>query len=96
MPAQPPLLRLLLPAAGPGLGREVASPGHPQEELPRVRGQWRPGGDTPHPRSEAARRSHLVPEARGSDLEEPPTPEARAGGREEQLEEWWLGRHRRA
>ena len=26
VPAQPPLLRLLLPAAGPGLGREVAPP----------------------------------------------------------------------
>ena len=28
-PAQPLLLGLLLPAAGPGLGREVASPGCP-------------------------------------------------------------------
>ena len=41
-------------------------------DLPCVRGQWRPGGDTPRPRSGAARRSHLVPEARGGDLEEPP------------------------
>ena len=29
MPAQPLLLGLLLPAAAPGLGREVASPGCP-------------------------------------------------------------------
>ena len=55
------------------------------EELPHVRGQgqrpggdtlrpsqWRPGGDTLRLRSGAARRSHLEPEARGSDLEEPP------------------------
>ena len=28
--------------------------------------------------------------------EEPPTPEARAGSREEHPEEWWLRRHRRA
>ena len=67
-----------------------------REETPCIQGQWRPGGDSLRPRSGAARRSHLTPEARGSDLEEPPTPEARAGGREEQLEEWWLGRHRRA
>ena len=38
----------------------------------RVQGQWRPGGDTPRPRSGAARRSHLVPKARGGDPEEPP------------------------
>ena len=50
-----------------------------------------------------------MPEAGGSDLEEPPgaegrggswveppTPEARAGGWEEQPEEPWLSRHRRA
>ena len=41
-------------------------------------------------------RSHPEPEARGDTWEEPPTPEARAGGREEQPEEWWLRRHRRA
>ena len=28
-PSQQPLLRLLLPAAAPGLGRKVASPGRP-------------------------------------------------------------------
>ena len=52
---------------------------------------------------------HLVPEARGSDpeeppetevrggsWEEPPMPEARASGQEEQPEEQWLRRHRRA
>ena len=51
-----------------------------QEELPHVRGQWRPGGDTPSPRSGAARSSHLVPEARGGDLKEPPG--ARGQGRQ--------------
>ena len=30
-----------------------------REELPCVRGQWRPGGATPCPRSGAAGRSHL-------------------------------------
>ena len=44
----------------------------------------------------AARRSHLVPEARGDDPESHSKPEARGGGREEQPEEWWLCRHRRA
>ena len=53
------------------------------EETPRVRGQWRLGGDTQRPRSGAAGRSHLAPEARG-------------GGWEEQPEEWWLHRHRKA
>ena len=61
-----------------------------------VRGQWQPGGDTPRPRSGAARRSHLAPETRGGSWEEPPTPEPRASGREKQPEEWWLHRHRRA
>ena len=53
-----------------------------QKELPSVRGQWWPGGDTPRPRSGAARRSHLAPEARGGDPEEPPMPKAgpAAGG----------------
>ena len=41
-------------------------------------------------------RSHPEPEARGGNREEPPMPEARARGWEEQPEEWWLGRHRRA
>ena len=80
------------------------------EELPCIRGQgWWPGGDTPCPRSGAGRRSHLTPEARGGDPEEPPRArgqgrqlggathaEARASGREEQPEERWLSRHRRA
>ena len=43
-----------------------------REELPHVRGQWRLGGDTPSPRSGAARSSHLVPKARGGSWEEPP------------------------
>ena len=41
-------------------------------------------------------RNDLEPEARGSSWEEPPTPEARAGSLEEQPEEWWLCRQRRA
>ena len=73
------------------------------EELPRIRGQWQPGGDTPiqgqgwpgeatsHPKKGVVTlRSHPEPEARGSSWEEPPTPKARAGGPEEQPEEWWL------
>ena len=81
-----------------------------QKETPHVRGQWqRPGGAIPGPRSGAAWRSHLAPEARGGDPEEPPQPEAsvdswedppmpeaRASCREEQPEERWLRRHRRA
>ena len=57
-------------------GREetprVRGQGGGREELPLVRGQWWPGGDTVRPRSWAAAKSHLVPEARGSDPEEPP------------------------
>ena len=41
-------------------------------------------------------RSHPEPKARGGSWEEPLTPEARAGGREEQREERWLRRRRRA
>ena len=67
-----------------------------REETLHVRGQWRPGGDTPRPRSGAARRSHPEPEARGGSWEEPHTPQAKAGDQEEQPEEWWLHRHRRA
>ena len=48
------------------------------EELPRVQGQWRPGEETPHPRSGAAKRSYIAPEARGSDLEEPPRAQGQA------------------
>ena len=51
--------------------------GSGREELPRVRGQWRPGGDIRRPRSGVAGRSHLAPKARGSDPEEHPEPEAR-------------------
>ena len=55
-----------------------------------------------------AERSYPVSEVRGGGREElscvrgrgsgeePPTPEARAGGREEHPKEWWLRRHRRA
>ena len=70
--------------------------GSRREELPHVRGQWQWGGDTPRLRSGVAGRSHPEPKARGGSLEEPPTPEARADGQEEQLEERWLRRHRRA
>ena len=71
-----------------------------QEETPRVRGQgWWPRGATPRPRSVSvgeARRSHLAPKARGGTWEEPPMPEARAGGLEEQPQKRWPRRHRRA
>ena len=39
-------------------------------------------------------RSHPKTEARDGSWEKPPTPEARAGGQEEQPEERWLSRHR--
>ena len=66
-----------------------------QEETPHIRGQGWPGGDTPRPRSGAAGRSHLSPEARDSDPEEPP----RAQGQGRQLggathtrdQGWWPG-----
>ena len=68
-----------------------------REETPRVRGQGRrPRGATQRPRPVAARRRHPESEIRGGDLEEPPMPEARADGREEQPKEQWLSRHRRA
>ena len=41
-------------------------------------------------------RSHSEPKTRGSSWEEPPMTKARAGGQEEQPEEQWLRRHRRA
>ena len=41
-------------------------------------------------------RSHPESEARDGSWKGPPTPEARAGGWEEQHEERWLRRHRRA
>ena len=53
-------------------------------------------GATLRLRSGAARRRHLAPEARGAVPEEPPMPEAGASRREEQPEEQWLCRHRRA
>ena len=65
-------------------------------ELPHIQGQWRLGGDTPHPRSVAAGRRHPASEVRGGSWEEPPMPEARACSWEEQPEERWLRRHRRA
>ena len=79
-----------------------------REELTHARGQGRrPRGATPHPRSVAARRRHPAAEVRGS-REKPPrargqgrqlggaTSCPRAGGREEQPEERWLRRCRRA
>ena len=65
------------------------------EELPQVQCQGWPGGDTLHPRPGAVTlRSHPKTEARDGSWEKPPTPEARAGGQEEQPEERWLSRHR--
>ena len=67
------------------------------EETPRVRGQGQPGEANSRPRPGAVTlRSHPEPEARGGSWEEPPTPEVRADGQEEQPKEWWLRRHRRA
>ena len=43
-----------------------------REKLPHVQCQWQPEGDTPYPRSGVVGRSHLAPEARGGDPEEPP------------------------
>ena len=66
-----------------------------REELPYVRGQGQPRGDTLWPRSGAAGRSHLAPEARGGDPEEPPR--ARGQGRQlggathAQGQDWWPG-----
>ena len=72
---------------------------------------WRPGGETPCPRSDdfwlgeatshprpgaVTLRSHPETEARSGSWEEPYMPEARAGCWEEQPKEWWLRRHRRA
>ena len=70
--------------------------GGSREELPRVRGQWRLGRDTPRPRPGAAGRSHLALRPGAVTLRSHPEREARAGGWEEQPEEWWLRRHRRA
>ena len=42
------------------------------EELPRIRGQWQPGGDTPRPRSgAAAKRSYPALEVSGGREELP-------------------------
>ena len=82
-------------------GRSHLAPeakGADSEEPHGARGQGRQlGGDTSCPRpGEVTLRSQPEPEARGSSWEEPPTPEARAGGREEHPEEQWLCRQRRA
>ena len=58
-----------------------------QEETPRLRGQGRPGEATSLPRPGAVTlRSHPKPKAKGGSWEEPPTPEASASGREEQIQ----------
>ena len=68
-----------------------------KEKTPHVQGQGWPGEATSRLRPGAVtRRSHPEPEARGGSWEEPPTPKARDSGQEEQLEEPWLSRHRRA
>ena len=57
-----------------------------REETPHVQGQGQQGEATSHPRPGVVTlRSHPKPEARGSSWEEPPTPEASASGREEQI-----------
>ena len=56
-----------------------------------------PGEATSHPRPRAVTlRRHPEPKDRAGGWEEPPMSEARVGCREEQAEEWWLRRHRRA
>ena len=68
-----------------------------REETSRIRDQGRPGEATSRLRpGPLTLRSHPEPEASGGSWEEPPMPEARVGGREEQPEERWLLRHRRA
>ena len=63
------------PTSGVAAGRRhprVQGRGRGQEELPRVRGQWRPGGATLRPRSgAAAERSYPASEIRGGQ-EKPP------------------------
>ena len=50
----------------------VRGQGGGQEELPRVQGQWQPGGDTPRPRSgAAAKRSYPALEVSGGREELP-------------------------
>ena len=52
------------------------------EETSNLRDQGRPGEATSRQRAGAVTlRSHPEPEAMGGSWEEPPTPEARAGGR---------------
>ena len=68
-----------------------------REELPHVRGQWRPGEATQHLMPVVASRRHPASEARGGDPEEPPQARGQGRqGREEQPQEWWLRRYRRA
>ena len=77
------------------LASEVRGGG--REELPRIQVQGWPREATLCPRPGAVTlRSHPKPEARDSSWEEPPTPKARAGGQEEQHQERWLRRRRRA
>ena len=64
-------------------------------ECQAVVAREQPGGATLRLRSVAAGRRHPTSEVRGR-REKPPTPDARAGSREEQPEERWLHRHRRA
>ena len=70
---------------GAEAGRTPCLKGGGQERLPHVRGQGHrprvPGCD----RAGLAERSYPTSEIRGSSREELPPPEARGGGREEQL-----------
>ena len=66
-------------------------------ECQAVTAQERLRGATLRLRSVAvAERSYPASEVSGGSWEEQPMPEARASGQEEQPEEWWLCRHRRA
>ena len=50
-----------------------------QEELHHVQGQWRPGGDTPRPRSGRPGEATSCPRPGALTLRSHPEPEARAG-----------------
>ena len=75
-------------AAGRSYPASEASGGWEETPHFRSQGRLRPGAMT--------LRSHPEPKARGGSWEEPPTPEARASSLEDQPEEQWLSRHRRA
>ena len=89
-----PHLRSGAAAESARLRRRIKGP----EGLPCVRGQWLwPGGDTPRPRSgAAAERSYQASEVRAAAGRSHPHPRPWPHHQEEQPEERWLSRHRRA